>query len=80
MQPVLVKTLFSLMLMALALSLTGCAVPSAPPSLAGVTCPAIPAVPQISQPLPSVSYSDRARLSFKKWREQLTATPLTSKP
>lgn len=79
MLPVPVKSLCSLMLPALALSLTGCAAPSVSPPVA-IQCPAPPPVPTISQPLPKESYSSRARLKFKSWQQQLTDTPAMSKP
>ena len=80
MLPVPVKSLFAPMLMALALSLTGCALqPRAAPPLA-VMCPANPAPPQISQPLPKESYSLSVQRRLQNWRERLEATPPMSKP
>lgn len=63
-----------LMLIVLALSLTACATNSPPPS---VTCPAPPAMPSAATPQPSTTYSDSAREQLRKWRDKLTATPLT---
>ena len=58
---------------ALALSLTGCAVLSTPP------CPemTLPRAPALTEPIPPASYSLRARESFKKWQELLIGTPVT---
>ena len=42
----------------------------------GIFAP-VPSEP-IGQALPSQSYSERARLKFKRWQESLTAAPATS--
>jgi hypothetical protein len=54
-------------------SLTGCAVPSSPPS----AWPQNPQPPQISTELPQESYSSRVLESFKNWQQRLTGTPGT---
>ncbi|OUL98533.1 hypothetical protein A8M77_30905 [Variovorax sp. JS1663] len=66
------------LLPALLLSVGACSTPSVAPQV--VQCPAIPERPALSQPIPSQTYSERAQQKFKTWREQLTATPQTSKP
>lgn len=69
-----VKLPCALLLIALALSLTGCATSS---PRAGVICPALPAKPSASEPQPSVTYSESVQLLLKAWRAKLDATPLT---
>lgn len=60
-----------LMLAVLVGSLSGCATPSAPPSLPAIN----PAPAQISEPLPQKSYSSRVESFLRKSRELLTGTP-----
>lgn len=62
------------MLLLLALSVTACATTSPPPA---VQCPRLPNPPSVSTPLPQQSYSSSVQESLKRWREQLTRTPLT---
>lgn len=59
-------------LLLLALSLTGCATPSPP-------APAVklPARPELSEPIPLESYSERVRRNLSNWAERLTPTPPT---
>lgn len=64
----------AMMLIALALSSTGCASNSVPPV---ADCPANPPAPALSQPMPAVSYSLSVQASFKAWREKLTGTQPT---
>lgn len=68
-----------LMLAALLLSVAGCSTPSVVPPQS-VICPAPPPMPALSQPIPSETYSNRVRLKFKIWQEQLMGTPATPKP
>ena len=62
------------LLMALALSLTGCASPSKSDPLPSQ----LPPPPQLTTPLPQVNYSQSAQENIKRWREKLTVTPQTS--
>ena len=62
----------ALLLLALGLSVTGCATTSQPPS---VICPVLPPAPALSEPPPSVPYSTSAQQNIKNWREKLKATP-----
>ena len=62
------------MLTLLAASLTGCATTSAP---AVAVCPANPAPPALSEPIPAVSYSASAQQRIQSWRQSLTGTPQT---
>ena len=64
----------AVMLTLLALSLIGCAAPSASPA---VVCPANPPPPALSEPMPAVSYSLSAQQRIQTWRQSLTATPTT---
>lgn len=65
------------MLAVCVMSLLGCAATSP-------TCPSVsavlPVMPSISTPLPQTSYSISARDDIAKWRQQLKATRLMSKP
>ena len=73
--PVLPLTLLVLLL--LALSLTGCGhcLPAPPgPS------PELPTTPLLATPLPSVTYSESVKLQLLDWQKSLQATPLMSKP
>lgn len=63
-----------LLLMTLALSVTGCATISRPSEQG---CPALPPMPAASEPQPSQSYSISAQELIKAWRARLTATPVT---
>lgn len=58
---------------ALALSLSGCATQPAP--TLPVQCPKNPPPPALSEPLPSLGYSESLGLKLKSWRERLTGTP-----
>ena len=63
-----------LMLTVLALSLTACATPSPPQA---VECPTNPPPPALSEPLPSVTYSERVRLKLQSWHQSLTGSTPT---
>lgn len=78
MQPIPVKLPCVPMLLALALSLTGCAAPSVSPPVA-IQCPAPPPAPSVS-PLPKEGYSLSVQRNIKRWASELTNTPQTSKP
>ena len=74
-----VKQLFLLTLLPVALLLTGCA------SRSGSTAYAqqpltYPPVPQLSQPIPSQSYSSTAQADMLTWQQRVTGTSTTSKP
>jgi hypothetical protein len=58
----------------LALLLTGCATTSLPPSKP----PEIPPSPALSEPLPSLTYSEQWRLKVEEWRKRVTPTSTTS--
>lgn len=63
-----------LMLMLLAVSLSGCA--TCPPRTLAPTvveAPKLPAAPPMTEPAPSESYSLRVERNLKVWRERLTA-------
>ena len=64
----------AVMLTLLALSLIGCAAPSASPA---VVCPANPPPPALSEPMPRETYSASAQQRIQTWRQSLTATPTT---
>ena len=64
----------ALMLIALALSWTGCASTSPPPQ--GV-CPANPPAPALSEPIPPQTYSLSAQELIKAWRLRLTGSTAT---
>lgn len=70
-----VKLPCSVMLAALALSLTACA--TKPPTQP-VASPQLPPPPSLSTPLPSLSYSLSAAEVIKAWRKRLTATLILS--
>lgn len=72
-----VKSLSAAMLMALVLLLSACAT-SSPPSV--VDSPTLPARPELTQPLPSRSYSSAAQSNIEIWQKQLTGTLQTSNP
>ncbi len=72
-----VKLPCSVMLAALALSLTACA--TKPPTQP-VALPQLPPPPSLSTPIPSLSYSESAAAVIKSWRTRLTATVLMSEP
>ncbi len=76
-KPKLARLKTSVMLMACAMSLMGCGatLPQSPTESA-----TLPARPSISTPLPPVSYSISASEDIARWRAQLKATPLMSKP
>ncbi len=61
---------------ALLLSLGGCASQSTVPCQA----PVMPPVPELSEPMPPISYSLSVQSSLQTWREKLTGTPATLKP
>jgi hypothetical protein len=65
----------AVILIILALSLTGCAHNSP-------ACPEVvgPRAPALTEPMPSVSYSLRVQQTFKSWQEKLIAMPTTPKP
>jgi hypothetical protein len=63
-----------LMLIALVLSLIGCATTSAPPV---AVCPANPPAPALSEPMPPVSYSLSAQERINGWRKSLTGSTPT---
>lgn len=69
-EPVLLA--FGLIVLALAMLLSGCAAPSTP-----ATWPSNPSPPQISEPLPQNSYSSKAQQLIESWLERLTGTPRT---
>ena len=60
----------------LVMSLTGCAWPPKRP------CEplALPSMPALQQPLPTVDYSISAGQSIKRWASELTGTLATSEP
>ena len=64
----------AVMPMLLALSLIGCAAPSASPA---VVCPANPPPPALSEPMPRETYSASAQQRIQTWRQSLTGTPAT---
>lgn len=68
-----VKLSCSVMLAALALSLTACA--TKPPTPAA-ELPALPPAPSLSTPLPSESYSLNAAEAIKNWRAKQMDTRL----
>ena len=72
-QPLPARWLCAVILIALFLSLSGCA------SRSPVVCPepVMPAMPALSEPIPPVSYSLNVQRSLQTWREKLTATPVT---
>ena len=61
-------------LIALLLSVTGCATTSAPPV---PNSPQLPSKPSVSTPQPPQTYSSSALLDIQAWRKRLTDTPLT---
>jgi hypothetical protein len=65
-----------ILLLMLALSLTGCAnnLPVVSPSLA------LPAPPPVVMPTLSVSYSESVQLDLQRWQKMLTDTPLIPEP
>ena len=65
------------MLIACALSLTGCGatLPTCPTESA-----VLPVRPSISTPLPQQSYLESAQRDIQNWRARLQATPAMSKP
>lgn len=71
----LALSFFAWLLLVLAMSLTGCA--SQPPT----PCepPVLPKPPALSEPLPSVNYSEQWRALAESLRKRLTDTPTTSK-
>lgn len=69
-----VRWLRAAMPLLLAVSLTGCATPAAPPV---AVCPVNPPAPALQEPMPPATYSLSAQRLIKSWREQLTATPTT---
>lgn len=72
-----VKLPCSVMLAALALSLTACATkPPTPPAVS----PPLPPAPSLSTPIPSLSYSESAAAVIKQWRLRLTDTVLMREP
>lgn len=71
------KSLRSVMLLALALSLTACA--TKPPTQPAES-PRLPPPPSLSTPIPSLSYSESAAAVIKSWRQRLTDTVLMRAP
>lgn len=64
------------LLMAAVLHLSACTtLPPAP-----CEPPVLPRPPALSEPLPSVSYSEQWRQLAETWRKKLTDTPTTSAP
>lgn len=41
--------------------------------------PTLPSPPALSEPIPSVSYSEQARIRTQSWQRRLTDIPATSK-
>lgn len=72
-----VKLPCSVMLAALALSLTACA---SKPATQPVASPQLPPAPSLSTPIPSLSYSLTAAEVIKQWRLRLTDTVLMREP
>lgn len=72
-----VKLPCSVMLAALALSLTACATK---PAKAPADSPRLPPPPSLSTPLPSLSYSATAADVIKTWRQKLISMALTLEP
>lgn len=73
MQPRNAPPYFAGMLMLLLLSATGCATTSPP---AAVASPQLPAIPSVSEPQPSQTYSSNALSDIQAWRKKLMDTPL----
>jgi hypothetical protein len=61
------SAIFVLLLFALVMLLTACATPSLP-----ATLPANPQPPRLSEPLPTVPYSQRALELINSWRQRAT--------
>lgn len=70
-----VKVFFVVLLLTLAVSLTGCSTVSTVP--ASQTCPAVPPMPSPSESQPSKPYSASVQDSLRTWEKLLTDTPLT---
>lgn len=68
-----VKSHCAAMLLALALSLPGCATNLPPPT---PSLPVLPARPSLTEPLPLQTYSSSAQADMARWRRRLTDTPL----
>lgn len=65
-----------LSLLALVLSLTGCAAPSKPLPPVVLECPKPqPLPPELLTPAPSPNYSQSALERIKNWRQRLTGSP-----
>ena len=73
-QPNVRRPMLWLLLLPL-LSLAGCETTCPKPS---VVSPTLPSKPSVSTPLPSVTYTESARLSSQKRRERLLATQVMS--
>lgn len=65
---------YVLTLIVLAVLLTGCGA-TLPPVVEPST--PLPSLPSVSEPQPSQTYSKSASEAIQKWRDRLTATPLT---
>lgn len=74
-RPALLPT--GLLLLTLALSLSGCGHNSPRPEC---SCPVLPAAPSVLTPIPSTSYSTSVKEDLERWRGRLTDTPLTPAP
>lgn len=61
----------------LSLLLAACATPS---PISAVVCPAIPAPPPLTQPIPSRPYSESAKTDIETWRQKLMGTQTTPAP
>lgn len=71
------KQICAAMLLALALSLMGCASNCPMPPAAS---PQLPPAPSLSTPLPQTSYSLTAAERIKGWRQKLMGTSMMSEP
>lgn len=72
-----VKTFFVVLLMGLAVLLTGCATSLPTPA---VESPSLPTKPSVATQTPSVSYSESARQRIETWQNRLTESIATDKP
>lgn len=63
-----------LLLIVLAMLLTGCAASS---QTSSAICPALPQMPAVSEPIPSQSYSDSVSSDIEAWEKLVTGTSPT---
>ncbi len=77
MKPLNAKMIYALLLMPLAASLTAC-VTTCPKPVETTT--SYPAMPSLSEPLPSGKYSDSAQTDAKCYRSVVTGTSTTCAP